>query len=856
MFFRRHKTFWDQIHDVFDEYLLSLFPPYKKKDVLPVLVTLSIFTLVPLTAYATYRFAPRLLADNKLNLNVKSSKNEKEPLFNTNEILIKVAEQAKDKISEGHGSNSQIASLKNLKKDLGVDVLNVERVARIGKGSDISADIFRWYKITIEAEEKKALGKLERNLMRLDSTDPAAAKLQKVIDKFRADYDIENIELNYEITSAFVPNDPYYNSSGSWGQQFQDMWGMHQINSQSAWDRTSGSADVIIASVDTGVDRTHEDLKSNIWINSDENQNNGVDDDGNGYIDDYYGWDWYNNDSDPMDDHGHGSLTSSVASAVGNNSIGVVGLAFSSKIMPLKFMGQDGKGTVSAAAAALTYAADNGAKITTNSWSCYCSSLVLTEAAAYGHSKNLVMVVSAGNSNMDALDFSPACEDYAITVGASDVDDVKAQFSNWGSKLDVVAPGIDILSVKSSTNTICSQTNVVGEKYCRGSGTSLSAPHVAGLAALLLSKDSTLLNEQVRQIIRSTSVDLGAPGKDIEYGFGRIDAASAVNFARTKPVGPYISNPRSKSAISNSSVTIIGSVSGPSFQSYKLEIGLGRNPDVWSLITESSSAVVNGALASIDSRNYPNGSYTIRLIGYFDGQSVYEYSVYDIVLGSAQDPLPTTDIIGLPSPTQAPAPTEIQDIEPPSAPEGLFWENYLSEIDSRAGVRLQWGRSVDNVGVAGYRIYKNSNKIADIADELIYIDYDLRLGESYSYYATAYDSFGNESDKSNEIQVVATDKEHVVFFGSIYDFDSQMPKPNVEITFRQSKGGKLGSAISDSQGRYSFVTDQSGDVRLEIREPQYENQVITKSTTPGYIYEVNIPLKSVTSSGVKNQKTD
>ena len=191
--------------------------------------------------------------------------------------------------------------------------------------------------------------------------------------------------------------------------RFQETYGLDNIgqtggtpdadiDAPEAWDRQTGSPDVIVADIDTGVDYNHEDLAANIWINPGEIPGNGTDDDGNGYIDDYYGWDFANNDNDPMDDHGHGTHTSGTIAAVGNNGIGVAGVSWHAKIMPVKFLGADGSGTHAAGAQAIIYAADMGAKISNNSWGCdigtLCFSQTIEDAIAYADVKGMLFVSS------------------------------------------------------------------------------------------------------------------------------------------------------------------------------------------------------------------------------------------------------------------------------------------------------------------------------------------------------------------------------------------------------------------------------------------------------------------------------
>ena len=193
--------------------------------------------------------------------------------------------------------------------------------------------------------------------------------MEDAIYQYRNDPRIEYIEPNYRVWAVeTIPND----------SSFSQLWGLHNtgqtggtsdadINAVDAWDIQTGT-DVLIGVIDTGVDWTHEELADNIWTNPGEIPDNGIDDDGNGYIDDVRGWDFVNKDNDPMDDNGHGTHVAGTIAAVGNNGIGVVGVSWSAQIMPLKFLGADGSGITSDAILAIEYAMMMSAKLTNNSW--------------------------------------------------------------------------------------------------------------------------------------------------------------------------------------------------------------------------------------------------------------------------------------------------------------------------------------------------------------------------------------------------------------------------------------------------------------------------------------------------------
>ncbi len=440
-------------------------------------------------------------------------------------------------------------------------------------------------------------------------------------------------------TGSAVPNDPYYASSGSWGQNYPDLWGLKKINMESAWQQTRGSTSVIVADIDTGVDRNHPDIAGNMWVNTAEIQGNGIDDDANGYIDDYYGWDFLNNDSDPMDDHGHGTHTVGTIAASGNNNLGVVGVNWNSKVMALKFLGANGSGSSVGAVRALQYAADMGARVSSNSWGCDCVTTYFYDAIRYEHERGMVVVVAAGNTISDAIENSPAGLDRVITVAASDASDRKAGFSNGGERIDVAAPGVDILSARATNNPMCTADKTVGGTYCRVSGTSMATPHVAGLAALLLAKNPALTNEEVRQIIRTSADDLGTAGKDNDFGYGRVNAGKTISNAFIKPLTPFITSPLSRTTAYGSALTIIGSIGGENFASYKVEMGNGRTVSEWKEIQNSTTQVNNGTLATVQIHTLPEGYNIFRVTATTtDGRS-YQYQVNDIFVDNVESTL-------------------------------------------------------------------------------------------------------------------------------------------------------------------------------------------------------------------------
>jgi|GEM_PF-1850266 len=451
------------------------------------------------------------------------------------------------------------------------------------------------------------------------------------IKNLKQNKDVVYAEPNFIYKTQLIPNDPYYLSKGSWNQAYDDLWGLKKTNAENAWDINTGSTNITIAVIDTGLDRNHEDIDENVWTNIKEIPDNKIDDDNNGYIDDYYGWDFANNDNNPIDDNGHGTHTAGTIAAFGNNNKGIVGVNWRAKLVGIKFLSSSGSGLLEDAALALKYAADLGVDISSNSWGGPNSNLI-EDALAYQHALGVTIIAAAGNSNADALDFSPASSDYAITVAASDPNDLKALFSNWGEKIDIAAPGVDILSLKASTNTMCNSQNTVGEKYCRVSGTSMATPHVSGLAALLLTNNPNYTNEQLRQIIRKSALDLGSAGKDRDFGYGRINFNNALR-VNYQPLNLFLDSPRSTSTISGN-YSIIGTSDGTKFKNYKLEVGYGRFPNQWITFSESSTLVTNGLLGNLNTANFDDGIIIIRLTATDADNNQFQSQVNDIKINN------------------------------------------------------------------------------------------------------------------------------------------------------------------------------------------------------------------------------
>jgi hypothetical protein len=350
-----------------------------------------------------------------------------------------------------------------------------------------------------------------------------------LVATYAADPDVIVAELDCEIAAVedkgplgIFPDDPFFG--------FQ--WGFHNDKLNAGWPDADKNAPegwlieqnaALTAILDTGIDKNHDDLWSRIWRNDDEMGGEvGVDDDGNGYVDDEWGWNWADDCPNIFDNNGHGTHVAGIAGAEPDNDIGVAGQGWTYRFMMiLKVLDGAAGGQSSWIAQGIFYAAVKGAKVINLSLGSYNPSALIRNSIDFAYGSGCVIIAAMGNDDTD-LPFYPAAYENVIAVGATDGEDFRAWFSNHGTHIDVVAPGNDIYST------------LPGDDYGWGSGTSMAAPHVSGLAALILGGNPGMSAEWVRYIIRSTSDDeIGdvvedVAGFDEHFGYGRINDYSTL----------------------------------------------------------------------------------------------------------------------------------------------------------------------------------------------------------------------------------------------------------------------------------------------------------------------------------------
>jgi hypothetical protein len=274
-------------------------------------------------------------------------------------------------------------------------------------------------------------------------------------------------------------------------------WGVNLVNAPEAWASGYTGQGIVVAVLDTGVDRNHADLAGNIWTNAGEIANDGLDNDGNGYVDDVYGWNFANGNNNTLDGNRHGTHVAGTIAAA-NNGFGATGVAYNSRIMPVKVLSDSGSGSYSGVAQGIRYAVDNGADVINMSLGGGSTDSAVQSALQYASSRGVIVVMAAGNAGAAQPGYpASSATSWGLAVGAVDSSNQMASFSNRAgsnsSMRYVTAPGVQVYSTLPNGG------------YGFLSGTSMAAPHVAGVVALMLSANPNLTDAQVRQIITDTA---------------------------------------------------------------------------------------------------------------------------------------------------------------------------------------------------------------------------------------------------------------------------------------------------------------------------------------------------------------
>lgn len=409
--------------------------------------------------------------------------------------------------------------------------------------------------------------------------------------------------------AAAAPNDP----------EWPNQWGPRIIGLAEIWQQVQQAAreSTVVAVIDMGVDYRHEDLASRMWRNAAELSGlPGVDDDGNGYVDDVIGWDftdapnlpgrgdYLDRDNDPMDESGHGTNVAGVIAAAIDNGTGIAGIAPTVRVMALR-AGADvvfGGGFLEEddIAAAMAYAVENGARVINMSFGDLVHTPLMYDAVTYAHRQGLVLVAAAGNDCDQVGLFFPAGYNETISVAATSDADARAFFSCYGENLDLAAPGQRIVTLRRGGGTMSNN------------GTSFAAPHVAGAAAILLSMAPHLTPLDVRSMLRAGVVDLDPPGWDQETGFGRLDLPTLLRVA-SSPVAQIITPLRPSGA--DTGTVWSAFVRGAPPMAWTLTYGLGSSPRIWtSLALGMLAGPADTIRGIVTTSSLAETTYVLRLV--------------------------------------------------------------------------------------------------------------------------------------------------------------------------------------------------------------------------------------------------
>lgn len=368
----------------------------------------------------------------------------------------------------------------------------------------------------------------------------------------REDATVTRIQRNF-VYRPLADNPPIQAPSSSPARgpdpRVSSQWGLAKSNAQAAWSIQRGDRNVVVAVIDTGIDYNHEDLRSSLWRNPNEIAGNNVDDDNNGYVDDVLGWDFSSNDALPYDlmsamrfdgNPGHGTHCAGVIGGSGENAIGISGIAPGISIMGLRFISESGQGTTDAAIQAIRYAVANGAKVLSNSWGGEAGDeddTELQQAIQDAQDAGVLLIFAAGNGRngvgySNDTDPSPAIpasydHDAIISVAATDVNNALGAFSNFGTRtVDIAAPGVKIMS-SVPNNGYEDSITVFGLPIAEWSGTSMAAPHVAGVAALIWSEYPHLTAAEVKARILNSATPVAGLATKVKVG-GILNAQRAL----------------------------------------------------------------------------------------------------------------------------------------------------------------------------------------------------------------------------------------------------------------------------------------------------------------------------------------
>ncbi len=425
---------------------------------------------------------------------------------------------------------------------------------------------------------------------------------------------------------AAAGDDPYATSTGTWGQDYPDQWALRHIGLAPGTGPAAGSAPVVVAVIDTGLDYHHPDFApESLWRNPGEIAN-GKDDDGNGYVDDLIGWNFADDDGNPWDLSGHGTFVAGIIGAHTGNGEGIAGVSPQARIMPLRVLNFLGAGHAVRVAEAIYYAVDNGARIINLSLGSAGASAAETRALRYANARGVLVVAAAGNEGRDITGFGPAAADGVLTVAATDPRDLRAGYSNWGAQVDLAAPGTDILSLRARRTDFIVTTLTryyvpghafvgAGARHYRANGTSFAAPFVSAAAALILAQRPTLSGAQIRRMLVNSARDIETPGVDQYSGYGLLDARAALAADPEFDLVAAITGLAVAEQAGAQVVQVTGTVGADQFAGAVVEIGAGAAPQRWTPVGAITAPVIDAVLATIPAQSFGGSSrWTVRVL--------------------------------------------------------------------------------------------------------------------------------------------------------------------------------------------------------------------------------------------------
>lgn len=407
---------------------------------------------------------------------------------------------------------------------------------------------------------------------------PAGRTVEEMVKRYRRYPEVEYAEPNYLARVFYTPNDPYYSY----------QWHFPQVRMSNAWEiELGGKSSVVVAVVDTGI--AYEDY--DIYAQAPDLA-------GTNFV---VGYDFVNNDTHPNDDNRHGTHVAGTVAQTTNNGAGVAGVAFSCSLMPVKVFNADGYGTYAQIADGFYYAVDNGAHVINFSGGGPADSSVLHDAVKYAYNKGVPLIAAAGNDGTSTLSY-PAAYPEAIAVAAVRYDKTLSYYSNYGSGLDLVAPGGDLNVDQNGDGyadgvlqqTFASSTSLTNFGYYFFQGTSMAAPHVSGVVALLIAHGESGV-DNIYQILTQTAEDLGTSGYDTTYGYGLVNAAKALD--RLAPESPPKPTPKAVSAVSGE-FEWSPAVDNEKVSYYKIFRNVSGDPDTFELIDTTTATSYTDTLPS------------------------------------------------------------------------------------------------------------------------------------------------------------------------------------------------------------------------------------------------------------------